>query len=194
MQKKRSLQACTNGASLMEFGLILPLLMLILFGTLELARFALIHQKLDKLANAMADFATQGTSICTGDLDGYASATPQIMRPFDFSGTIIFSSIIHFNNGVPPCVGENVSCISWQAKRLGNDNSQIGSEGGNANLPSGYTVTPGQNVIATEVYMNFTPMLSFTGTLIPALGDQQIYKTAVFKPRQRNLTVLGNCG
>jgi hypothetical protein len=192
MRSLKSFITCSHGISFVEFALILPVLMLFLFGTIEVARYAIINQKLDKAANAMADFATQGSNIRSVDLDTYASSLDQIMHPFTFSGTVIFTSIVHYDNGVPPCTDSNVICISWQATRLGGDNSQIGAVGGSPSLPDGYIVDAGQNVIAAEVYLNYSPMLAVTGTLIPPLVDHKMYKVVVYKPRQRNLGVLSN--
>ena len=178
--------------AMVEFGLLLPVLAVFLFGTIEVSRYLLLNQKLDKAVNAMADFATQGLNIRTAEIDGYAAAIPQIMKPFSFNGTVIFTSAIHYNNGIPPCQDASVVCISWQVRKLGNDTSKIGAVGDGATLPDGYEVKPGQNVIAAEIYMDYQPLLSISGTLIPSLAAHKLYRVVAYKPRARNLGILGN--
>lgn len=186
---------CASGVALIEFAMALPLLLLLLIGVLELSRFAILQQKLDKLANAMADYVTQGTTVSACDLNSFSEAAQDIMNPFAFDGTIVFSSVAFFNTPLPPCEGENVACITWQQTPVGSEVSEIGSgSGSNAHLPGGYAVASGQNVIVAETFLNYTPLLpDITGNFISALGPQILYKAAVYKPRQGTLTSLSGC-
>ena len=88
-----------DGVALVEFSVILPFLLVLLVGMLELANYTLRHQKIDKVANSMADFVTQGRSVSTTDLNNFGIAVPQIMRPLSFSGTVIFSSASRSTGG-----------------------------------------------------------------------------------------------
>jgi len=184
MHKEYSHSQHQRGASVIEFAIILPVLALFLIGTVELSRFALLHQKVDKTANAMADFLTQGCSVRFADMDGFASTAAQIMRPFAFSGTIIFSTASFRDTGIEPCSGTNVTCINWQYRPIGTESSQIGSVGGNATYPGNYTVLPGQIAAAAEVSYNYEPLIAGTDILIPSLAPQILYKIAIYKPRQ----------
>jgi len=185
-----SILRCRQGVALIEFALTLPILILLFLGAVELTRFAILHQKLDKAAGAMADFVTQANSISDSDLDAFADAVAQIMGPFGYSGTVVFSSVLVTNTPIAPCTGSNAACISWQRAKLGGDASKIGSEGGNAILPSGFDLQDGQNIIVAEVYFDYDPLLPATGALIPALTAQKLYKVAVYKPRLGLLTQL----
>ncbi|MDE3060591.1 MAG: pilus assembly protein [Pseudomonadota bacterium] len=170
-----------SGVALIEFALALPLLLLLLAGAVEFGRFALMHQKLDKAASAMADFAAGSQGVSAADLDGFAQSAPQIVSPFPFSGTVIFSSVA--SPGTP-------NSILWQHGALGGSASRIGSSGGTATFLSGYVVPDGEDVIAAEVFMDYAPLLPVTTTLIPSLSAQTLYKIAICKPRQGMLTAL----
>lgn len=189
MMRKRFLHTCESGVALVEFAFVLPLLILMLVGMLEITYYALVNQKLDKVANSMADFVTQGTTVSVGDLNTFGQAVPQIMRPFSFSGTVVFSSVANFTSRNGPC-RRNRSCVRWQQAILGTDASRIGNVGAIANLPSGYTVLSGQNVIVAEAYLQYSPLLTASSNFIPAFVPQTLYKIAVFKPRQGTLTTL----
>lgn len=185
----RVLCGCKSGVALIEFGLILPLLVLLLLGTLELSRYMIINQKLDKVAYMMSDLVTQGSSVRVSDLEAFADAVPYIASPFGFSGTVIFSSVVGLNLPTDNC--EDIpSCITWQYSVLGGDPSHIGAVGGTAILPNGYEVLPGQNIIVAEVVFNFSPLFAYSGTLVPELAPHSIYKITVYKPRQGTLITL----
>ncbi len=183
---------CDSGVAMIEFAFILPIIVVLLFGVIEMSRYALIHQKLDKTANALADFIGQSdeTVVRRTDLDTYVGAARQIMTPLDFNGTIIFSSVTTYSTPTPPCNTPDVSCVVWQYSPLGADLSRIGSVGGEAEIPGSYGVISGQNAIIAEIYGDYEPMLAGTGVIIPSLQPHSIYKVAVYKPRLGSLTVL----
>ncbi len=175
---------CTQAIAAIEFALVLPLLLIFFLGTLEVARFALIHIKLDKTAHAMADFLTQGNVVRFSDMDSFASSATQIMEPYDFNGSIIFTAATHRDVGIPPCTGSDVTCISWQYRPIGGNISRVGSPGGHAVFPGGYLVQPDQIAIAAEAFYNFAPLMSYTGQIVPELAPHTMYKISVYKPRQ----------
>ena len=184
------LRASDTGVALIEFAVTLPVLMIMLVGMIELTYYTLVNQKLDKVASSMSDFATQGTSISVGNLNTFALAVPQIMRPFNFNGSVVFSSVANFRNPSPPCLTINVSCISWQRSVISSGTSRIGNVGGVATLPGNYTILSGQNIIVAEVFYNYTPLLSTSSNFIAAFSNQQIYKISFHKARQGTLTTL----
>lgn len=187
---QRFLTSCNTGVALIEFAISLPLLLILVIGLIEMTYFTLVNQKLDKLASSMADFATQGQTISVANINAFGLAVPQIMKPFSFNGTVVFSSVANFTTPTAPCLITNVSCISWQRAILGSDASRIGGTGGIATIPGGYTVLSAQNIIVAEIIHSYTPLLSISGNFISAFTAQTLYKTAISKPRQGTLTTL----
>jgi hypothetical protein len=182
---------CKSGAALIEFALALPILVALLVGTVEVSRFAILNLKLDKAANAMADFVAQGNIVRNRDLDTFANTIPQIMKPFSFTGTIIFSSVGSFTSAVGACRANSTNCIAWQQKRLGTGNSALGGQGSsNVPLPSGYIIPRGQDLIVAEIRYSYRPLLPITSSIITSLVPQSIYKIALHRPRQGALTTL----
>jgi Flp pilus assembly protein TadG len=186
----RRLLLCHKGTALIELALVLPIVLTLLVGTVELSRYAIILMKLDKTANAMADFVTQGRTVRTADLNGFAASVPQIMRPFGFSGSVVFTSAARNQGSYRPCANNNVQCIVWQNRPVGTDASRLGAPGANAVLPGAYQIKPRQDVIAAEVFYNYRPLLLVTGTLISSLAPQKLYRVSISKSRYTNLTTL----
>lgn len=184
-----------RGTAGLEFAIVLPLLLIIFLGIVEFSRFAIIHQKVEKLVHSMADFTTQGTTVSTQDLATFSSVANQIMNPFPFSGTIIFSSVVNDPASPAPCSGRNNPCISWMGACLGNAASAMGVSG--TSPPNNFPLvgmSTGQNVIVAEVSYNFQPLLSYTGSVINSLQAQTIYRIAVYKPRQGSLSTITSNG
>lgn len=168
-----------RGIAATEFALALPVLTIMLLGALDLTRFMLFHQKIERISYSTADVVAQAQSISSSDLNNILKAAAQIMLPAPFStqGVVIISSVYK-----PP--GQS-TVIRWQYKGGGtlNRNSKVGVVNGAPTLPGGLTLNDRDNVIVAETYYVFTPM--FAGSAVPA---QEIYRTAVFKPRLGALT------
>lgn len=180
----RRLRDNQQGVALIEFALVLPLLLIILLGMVETGWLTLHQQKLDKLASAMSDFVTQGKTVSQGELNTFGMAVPQIVRPFTFSGTVIFTSASRINRTTGPAAcRSNNPCIDWQYRILGADGSRIGAVNAAPTLPGGYALQTGQGVIVAEVFLNYRPMLAVSGSFVPAFVPRSLYKAAVTKPR-----------
>ena len=188
--KKTSFIKNNNGVALIEFSVVLPFLLIMFLGMIELGNYTLYQQKLDKIASSMADFVTQGNTITTTNLNDFGLAVPHIMKPFAFDGTVIFSSASRASTQTVNCRA-NQACINWQHKILGSDNSKIGTIGSTPALPGGYTIPADQNIIVAEAYIHYKPILATSSNFIAAFEPQTLYKIAITKPRQGSLTTLG---
>lgn len=162
-----------------EFALALPVLTIMLLGALDLTRFMLFHQKIERISYSTADVVAQAQSVTATDLNNILKGAAQIMLPAPFAteGVVIISSVYK-----PP--GQS-TVIRWQYKGGGNlnRNSKVGVVNGAPTLPGGLTLNDRDNVIVAETYYVFSPM--FAGSAVPS---QEIYRTAVFKPRLGALT------
>jgi Flp pilus assembly protein TadG len=168
-----------RGIAATEFALALPVLIVMLLGALDLTRFMLFHQKIERISYSTADVVSQAQSITANDLNNILKAASQIMLPAPFTtqGVVIISSVYK-------PVGQP-TVIRWQYKGGGtlNRNSKVGVTNGAPTMPGGLILNDRDNVIVAETYYTFTPM--FAGSAVPA---QEIYRTALFKPRLGALT------
>ncbi len=171
-----------KGLANLEFALVLPLLMILFMGSVELARYILVTQKTEKAAVTMSDLVAQAEDVGTSDLDILVQAVSQVMQPFSFAsdGYVIVSSVSRVGSASP--------AINWQYTGGGTwtHSSQVGSQGGEATLPTGFTLDPNEGIIIAEVYFRYTPMIA--GGILPV---SNLYKVGVFKPRLGELTTLG---
>jgi Flp pilus assembly protein TadG len=170
-----------SGIAFAETAIALSVLSMTTLAGVEIGRYVLLTQKLDRISATVADLAAQGESISVGDLDNLFAAAQEIIKPFalDGAGSVIVSSVSKS--------GANPARVDWQRSGGGglSVGSAIGTAGGPATLPPDFTVRSGEEVIVAEVYYNFTPWIA------PQVAPTtQLYHRSFFRPRQGLLTVL----
>jgi Flp pilus assembly protein TadG len=180
----RRLSSDKHGALIAEFAAAMPVLVLLLLGGVEVSRFALLNQRMDRLATVMGDLVAQAETLSESDLTQLFQATGHVAWPFDMAtqGVVIISSI-----SIPP-PSTTTPKITWQRRTGGLvAGSQIGAQNATLTPPlsGNLTIAVGQTIIVSEVYYEFSPML--VGALVPA---HRIYHRAFFRPRIGALTSL----
>ncbi len=176
-QKLASFKFATQekGAVAIEFALSLPIWVILLLGSSDIAYMMLISQRVDRVAYTVTDIVTQSETVTTTDLNSIVGAAGELMRPFTFGakGVVIISSLYKPSGGYPT--------ITWQHNGGGSlvRTSKIGTAGSTPVMPNGFVLNDNENVIVTEVYYTFDPMFVNAGVL----SKSDIYRTAIYKPR-----------
>lgn len=172
---------CQRGIAATEFALSLPLLMVLMLGSIELTRYVIIHQKLEKVAYTIADVVSQSDTVTIAQLNQAVLAAATIMDPYEFenSGVVYITSVYQSSSVTPPTV-------RWQYHGGGTLThiSNIGDVNSVATLPNGLTLNVGDNVIISEVFFSYEPFLN--GGVFE--DNEELYKVTVFKPRLGALT------
>ena len=171
-----------RGVVFIEVAFIMPVLITLVLGGFEVARFALLQQKLSREVMTTSDMVSQGATISIPEIAIVFSATSTMVKPFaaGSSQRVYVSSVSKIGGAAPK--------IDWQRNGGGTLTgvaSKLGVAGANATLPAGFTMNAGDNVIIAEVFYHFEPLL------IPALvPPATLYHRALFRPRQGTLATL----
>ncbi|MEQ8934296.1 MAG: hypothetical protein RIE56_00700, partial [Amphiplicatus sp.] len=76
--------------------------------------------------------------------------------------------------------------INWQRSYgAGPGSSAVGSQGGTASVPGGVTLGDGDNVIVSEVFYDYQPLL-----MENVMNPSNLYNYAVYRPRFSTLTAI----
>lgn len=173
-----------RGAVLIEFAFAVPILVLILIGCYEATRYVFIHQKLDRIATAMANLVARADGISSAQIDDLFDAAQQLAEPYDLAanGRLVVSSVYRPE--------DDDARLAWQWTSPGplSVTSHIGVDGGVATLPTGLIVRTGENVIVAEVWFRYHPLF---GSFM--FGDSELYHAAFNRPRIINLTTCDGC-
>lgn len=177
---------CRHAAAMIEFTLFLPLLLTILYGTIELGRYVLIVQKVDKAAYTIADMVTRippdtskGLGNSTGlnkmEMDEIFDTFEDLMDPYgNDNGLVMVASIYKDPAQITPV-------IQWQVAGGGKAFKTLTSEiTGKTSTQMNPTIrgTPislsprmqtiwaqagpmvdDENMIIVEVYYEYEPLL-----------------------------------
>lgn len=172
-----------DGIAYVEFAIAIPFLLALFMGAVEVTRYIIIAQKLEKATVTVSDVVAQASSVNTTYLGNVVQAAEQIMMPYTFgsNGYVIITSVSRIGSAQPT--------VNWQYSGGGTwtQSSQIGFSGGAAVLPNGFTLNANENVIVAEIYYNYSPLM-----LGSVLSSGQMYKVAVFRPRLGELLTLGS--
>lgn len=170
------------GNAAVEFALTLPVLMLLMLGSAEMARFVILHQKIDRVAVTTSDLVARAETISESELADIFKAADFVAQPFDLSnlGVVIVSAITNDDGSGPT--------VAWQRSGggSGTETSQIGQPGNPANLTADFEVRQGETAIIAEVFYDFEPFLS---ELI--VEPQTLYRRAHHRPRLGTLESIG---
>lgn len=179
---RRGLIEDCRGGVLIEFAFIMPVLLFVMLAGVDLVRFAMLQQKLDRATVTLADLVSQYTSMSATQLDQLFLAVEHVVEPFPLgaSGRAIVSSISRVDTPDPVLV-------DWQRFGAGTATaiSGFGVAGGNATLPTGFVVNAGESVIVAEVFYDFEPLI-FAFVLPP----RRVTHRSMFRPRFGSLSTL----
>jgi TadE-like protein len=168
------LLACRAGNVVVEFALAAPVLMMLTLASAELARFVILHQKMDRVATTVSDLVSRAETINETEMADIFLAIGEVASPFDLAdlGVVIVSSVTNPDG--------NGAIVAWQRSGGGaySASSHLGAEGDDAVLPDGFEVRQGETAIISEVFYDFTPFLS---ELI--VEPQEVYRSAHHRPR-----------
>jgi hypothetical protein len=163
-----------------EAAIMLSVIATVALAGVEVARFTLLNQKMERVAASVGDLVAQAETLSETDVSNIMAAIEHVAKPFDISnsGRVIISSI-GASNGNPPQ-------IHWQRSGGGSyaATSQFGTPGsGSVSLPAGFAIADGDSTIAAEVIVRYTPWI------IPdTIGATEIYHSAFFRPRAGAIT------
>ena len=90
-----------RGISSVEFALILPLLLALYLGTVDVSQAIAVDRKVTLTSRTLADLASQVTSITNADMTNILNAASSVVSPFDITKLkVVVSEIKIDNSGV----------------------------------------------------------------------------------------------
>lgn len=158
LARLRRLGPDARGVAAIEFALVLPVLVTIYFGLVELTRIADTGRKLTHFARTMADLSgrAENASTTVADMTAITAAAAVILRPLDVSGVQIVVNAM----GVESVSGTLYGgvCSSWPQNATKRPPLQINGTGGLPATPATYQFD-GARYILAEVTMAYTPLV-----------------------------------
>jgi hypothetical protein len=179
----RDLFTDIRAVSVVEFALMLPILLLVGAGGIEMINYLLANQKIERIASITADNIARNTLAPSerSFVDTFYGVD-DIAAPFDLrdEGRVILTGVI----GVPEG-GKVVSKVVWQRcdGRLAGVASVIGKEASDPNkwaegkavtLPNEIKLLQNQMAVVSEVAYRYKPLISLS--MLRSGGDEKIVR------------------
>ncbi|MFQ5534320.1 MAG: TadE/TadG family type IV pilus assembly protein [Sphingomonadales bacterium] len=158
-----------SGIASLEIALAMPVLLILLSGTIETVNFIRVSDKVQAVSFATADLLSQQQTLSTSRVNDVFRATELMMQPFDASGLRIGVAAVRFR------AGDGQATLDWTESR----------NGGVVDAPLALTAqltAPGQSVIVVTAEYTYRPIF---GTLI--LSGLALKETAFAQPRRANV-------
>jgi Flp pilus assembly protein TadG len=149
-----------RGVSAVEFAMLLPLMITLYLGTVEVSQGVGIDRKVTLTTRTVADLASQVSSINNADMTNILNASAAVIVPYDTSKLKATVSAVTID-------ANSVAKIAW-SDTLNGTKRAVGST---VTLPTALVV-PNTTLIWSEVSYSYKPTIGYviTGTL--NLSDQ----------------------
>ncbi len=149
-----------RGVSAVEFAMLLPLMVTLYLGAVEISQGVAIDRKVTLTTRTVADLASQVSSINNADMTNLLNASSSVISPFDLSKLKVTVSAVTID-------ANGAAKVEW-SDTLNGTKKAVGST---VALPAALNV-PNTQLIWSEVSYNYVPTIGYvvTGTL--NLSDQ----------------------
>jgi len=198
-----SLPGDRRAVAAIEFAMIVPIMLLLFFGTVEFSSAVAVDRKVTLIARTLSDVTSQSMSVATADLNNFFTAGCAIMYPYA---------------GPPPCTTANnpmtavISELYIDPKTLNAKVEwSVGYQGGVALTPgqpppSTLVVPPllsvsGTYLIVSQVTYTYVPAVNYLNMMGSGMTGIKLSDVAYTRPRQANCVIyptpasgpLGSC-
>lgn len=176
----------TRGLAAVEFAFIVPLMLTVMFGTIEISSGVAIDRKVTLTARSLSDLVSQGTTVKASDLQNFFGLGSAIMTPYPVNAPTLTQKI-----SAVTIDGTKTAKVAW---------SYSGTiAGGVVSVGTGYDpgkivttsipaalLIPNTQLIWSEVTYNYKPIVGYVVTAAIPLSDQ-----CFTRPRQSECVSYG---
>lgn len=142
------LRRADGGMAIVEFALVLPAMLALAFGGIEVTNALICKSDVSNMASSAADLIAQESQVSTTDMNNVFSALGSLIYPFPAtSAKIVITSVIDDGHGGGK--------VDWSKAYNGTARAQ----GSAVIVPTGL-LTTGGSVVLSEVTYTYTPLQS----------------------------------
>ncbi|MDZ4777079.1 MAG: TadE/TadG family type IV pilus assembly protein [Alphaproteobacteria bacterium] len=139
----------TRGLAALEFALILPMMVVVLFGSVELTEVLTTKSRVENTAAAMADVVSRDTVIEDDEIDDLWAASGTLMYPNSAGPLKLRVTSVQVETPTR-------AVVLWSEGHNGYTARSAGSVMSAPSLPAGLMI-PGTSVIVAETDYRYTP-------------------------------------
>ena len=152
--------ADARGLSAVEFALLLPLMLTLYLGSVEVSNGVAADRKVSITARTVADLASRMTTINNSDMTNILNASSAVVAPYSVSNLIVTVSEVGID-------ANGNATIKWSDSR----NGSARPVGQAVTVPT-VLKTPSTSLIWGEVQYAYNPVFGYVLTGVLTLKDQ----------------------
>ena len=176
----RRFQSDRRGISAIEFALILPLIILLLAGTVDIGQALMVDRRMDLVVATVSDLTSQQSSWSASKLDAILAGTATISEPFGTANLNIVVAAVSVD-------ALNNQTVDWS--RAFQATPWVAGNRSPVTLSSTVLQSGTQIIVARATYSVQTPFATF---LQPLTGFKaySFTRTTISRPRNANTIAL----
>ena len=158
-----------NGVSAVEFAIILPVMLVMFFGTVETTQAVYSARKLTTTVRIIGDLAARNATMTAGEGTNIMSAATAVLAPFSASNASLLITGVSINSS-------GVATVTWSLGR----NKTPRTCGATVSIPAGLKPAAGKTgfLVVAEGSMTYTPTIGYVMT-----GSMTSDETMYMSPR-----------
>ncbi|HWA91232.1 MAG TPA: TadE/TadG family type IV pilus assembly protein [Rhizomicrobium sp.] len=139
-------RAAKSGLAAIEFALILPAMLALLFGSIEVTNILIVKSDTTNIASTAADLVAQESTVSNSDITNVFNALNALVYPYSATGMrVVITSVIDD--------GKGGGKVGWSDTNSGTARTK----GAAVTVPTGLITTGGSVIMAEVTYSYTTP-------------------------------------
>ncbi|MGV3634671.1 MAG: TadE/TadG family type IV pilus assembly protein [Pseudorhodoplanes sp.] len=155
-----------RGVSAVEFAMLLPLMLTLYLGGVEVSQGISIDRKVTLTARTVADLVAQVASIDTAGINAALGAATAIMAPYPDTNAKVTVSVVDID-------ANGNAKVKWS----GTKNGTARAVGSSVTVPDALKV-PSTSLVYGEAYYDYKPTIGYVVT-----GPMNLYDKIFMRPR-----------
>lgn len=153
-----------RGVAALEFALIVPLLLMLYFVTMEVAQAIEVNKKVGRAGSMVADLVTQQQEMSKTELESIMRIGEATLQPYNRSQIDIEITAIEVTNDATPKIQ-----VVWSRKLVNGTFSAGAAKGTAADIPPKLTIK-GSFLIRARSSLGYKPVISWVASDKATLG------------------------
>ncbi|MBN9256856.1 MAG: hypothetical protein BGO93_01610 [Mesorhizobium sp. 65-26] len=182
-----------RGIAAIEFALIVPILLIMYFITMEASQAIETNKKVSRIGSMVADLVTQQQSVLAADLDAIMKIGTSTLQPYNRSTPQIIITAIQVTTDTTPKVQ-----VVWSRKVVNGVSSVDAAKNTITTVPDSLKIA-GTFLIRVESDLTYQPIITWSADakkrtgLVSAFDKIPMSETYYLRPRRSQTIPCSDC-
>ena len=182
-----------RGVAAIEFALVVPLMLVMYLGTIEISAAVSVNRKVSRIAATVADLVTQQTEVKKADLEGIMQIGEALLFPYTSDKPVITITAINVDSAYP-----QGGHLAWARRDNKGSFDDAGmTKGANAWVPENLRID-GTFLVRVDASLDYIPIVHWligdtVGKMKNGVGVIEMHERYFLRPRLGAAISCSNC-